>query len=169
MAAIFLIGYMGSGKSTVGKRLAKKLNFNFIDLDSFIEEENKLTISEIFTKLGENEFRALEHNALKKLISNTHTVISCGGGTPCYYNNIELMNNNGITIYIKMSIDTLAQRLFNAKQKRPLVANLSTITELKKIINEQLEKREAFYQQAQYTVKGKNLNLNELALFIENK
>jgi shikimate kinase len=162
---IFLTGYMGSGKSTAGKKLAAKLNFEFIDLDKFIESECGQTISEIFDTKGENEFRALEHNALKKLIIKDNLVIACGGGTPCYYGNMELMNNNGITIYLKMSADTLASRLANAKGKRPLLEN-KTEAELKEYITEHLEKREDIYHQAQYIVKGKNLNVDELVEFV---
>jgi len=162
---IFLTGYMGSGKSTAGKKLATKLNFEFIDLDKFIESECGQTISEIFDTKGENEFRALEHNALKKLITRDNVVIACGGGTPCYYGNMELMNNNGITIYLKMSADTLASRLVNAKGKRPLLEN-KTEAELKEYITEHLEKREDIYHQAQYIVKGKNLNVDELVEFV---
>jgi shikimate kinase len=162
---IFLTGYMGSGKSTAGKKLAAKLNFEFIDLDKFIESECGQTINQIFAEKGENEFRAIEHNALKKLITRDDVVIACGGGTPCYYGNMELMNNNGITIYLKMSADTLASRLLNAKDKRPLL-EYKTETELKDFITGHLEKREDIYHQAQYIVKGKNLDVDELVDFV---
>ncbi len=166
MAKIFLTGYMGSGKSTAGKKLAAKFGYDFIDLDHFIESEYKLTIPEIFATKGENEFRAMEHNALKKVIEKNNIVIACGGGTPCYYNNMELMNNNGTTVYIKMSVDALVNRLINAKEKRPLIAN-KTEAELRAFINRQLEKREDAYHQAQYTVKGKDLDVDELASFVK--
>ena len=167
MTKIFLIGYMGSRKSTAGKKLASKMNFEFIDLDKFIEEECSQTIAEIFAEKGEKEFRAIEHNALKKLLTNHHDlVIACGGGTPCYYGNMELMNNNGTTIYLKMSADALANRLINAKDKRPLIEGKSE-SELRNFINEHLEKREDIYHQAQYTVKGKDLNIDELVEFIK--
>lgn len=165
MAKIFLIGYMGSGKSTAGKKLASKLGFEFIDLDKFIESECGETINEIFANKGENEFRALEHNALKKLITKSNLVIACGGGTPCYYGNMELMNNNGTTIYLKMSAESLASRLVNAKDKRPLIENKNE-AELKDYITEHLEKREDIYHQAQYIVKGKSLDIDELVDFV---
>ncbi|MBK7182295.1 MAG: shikimate kinase [Bacteroidetes bacterium] len=166
MTKIFLVGYMGSGKSTAGKKLASKLNFDFVDMDKFIEAEYGMSIEEIFSKKGQSEFRAMEHNALKKLLTvSKNTVISCGGGTPCYYNNMELMNNNGITIYLKMSADSLANRLINAKDHRPLIDG-KTHDELKKYITEHLEKREDFYHKAQFTVKGKDLNLDELASYV---
>ncbi|HEX8517107.1 MAG TPA: shikimate kinase [Bacteroidia bacterium] len=162
---IFLTGYMGSGKSTAGKKLAAKLNFEFIDLDKLIESDCGQTIEEIFADKGENEFRALEHNALKKLLQKDNAVIACGGGTPCYYGNMELMNNNGITIYLKMSAQSIATRLLKAKDKRPLIENKSE-AELKEYITAHLEKREDIYHQAQYTVKGKNLNIDELVEFV---
>jgi shikimate kinase len=156
---------MGSGKSTAGKKLAAKLGFDFIDLDKFIEQETGKTIPEIFLEKGEAEFRALEHNALKKIITMENVVVACGGGTPCYYGNMELMNNNGTTIYLKMSADSLTSRLIKAKDKRPLIDNKSE-EELRSFINENLEKREDIYHQAQYIVKGKNLNVDELVDFV---
>lgn len=168
MAKIFLTGYMGSGKSTAGKTLSSQLGYDFIDLDKFIEQEYKMTIPEIFSTKGEKEFRAMEHNSLKKLIEKDNLVIACGGGTPCYYNNMELMNNNGTTVYLKMSADSLVNRLMNAKEKRPLVANKNE-QELREFVNRQLEKREDIYHQAQYTVKGKDLNVKELAEFVKQQ
>ena len=166
MAKIFLTGYMGSGKSTAGKKLASDLGYEFIDLDHFIETQYKQTIPEIFASKGENEFRSMEHNALKKVLEKTDAVVACGGGTPCYFNNMELMKKNGITIYLKMSVDALVHRLIHAKEKRPLIAN-KTETELHAFITRQLEKREDFYNQAQFTVKGKNLKIEELVAFVK--
>jgi shikimate kinase len=168
MAKIFLTGYMGSGKTTVGKKLATQLGCDFIDLDYYIEAEYKMTIPEIFAAKGENEFRAMEHNALKKLIGKNSFVISCGGGTPCYYGNMELMNNNGTTVYLKMSTDALISRLANAKEKRPLIAN-KTPQELRKFVARQLEKREDFYHQAQFVVKGKDLDVDQLVTFVKQQ
>ncbi len=168
MSKIFLTGYMGSGKSSTGKLLASQLDYNFIDLDKFIEKEYKMTIPEIFSSKGEKEFRAMEHNCLKKVVEKENTVVACGGGTPCYYGNIELMNNNGTTVYLKMSVDTLVNRLLHAKDKRPLILN-KTEKELKEFVNRQLEKREDIYHKAQYIVKAKELNVQELADFIKEQ
>ncbi len=168
MARLFLTGYMGSGKSTLGERLSAKLNYYFVDLDKFIESEYQQTIPEIFAKKGEAEFRAMEHNCLKALIEKDNVVIACGGGTPCYYDNMELMNNNGITVYIKMSADTLISRLKVAKEKRPLLEN-KTDKELMDFVTRQLEKRENFYNKAQFIVKGKDLKVDELATFIKEQ
>lgn len=168
MAKFFLTGYMGSGKSTVGEKLAAKLKYDFIDLDKLIESDYKQSIPEIFATKGEKEFRAMEHNTLKRVIEKNNVVVACGGGTPCYYNNMELMSNNGVNVYIKMSVDTLVDRLTNAKEKRPLIEN-KTPTELRSFIKRQLEKREDVYHKAQYTVKGKDLNVDELALFVKEQ
>lgn len=168
MARIFLTGYMGSGKSTAGKTLATQLGYEFIDLDKFIEQETKMTIPEIFKEKGEKEFRGLEHNLLKKVIEKENVVVACGGGTPCYYNNMELMNNNGATVYLKMSADALVNRLLNAKDKRPLILNKDE-KQLREFVSRQLEKREDIYHQAQYTVKGKDLNVKELAAFVKEQ
>lgn len=168
MAKIYLIGYMGSGKSTAGKELAAKLEHEFIDLDKFIERACSKTIPQIFSEQGEAEFRKIENNALKKIMDKENAVVACGGGTPCYYNNIELMNNTGITVYLKMSVDALMNRLSNAKEDRPLLKNKSP-EEMRKFINRQLESREDFYHKAQYIVKGKSLNVNELVDFIKQQ
>lgn len=169
MAKIFLNGYMGSGKSSAGETLASQLGYEFIDLDKFIEKEYKMTIPEIFSAKGEKEFRAMEHNALKKVIEKENNiVVACGGGTPCYYGNMELMNNNGTTVYLKMSTDALVSRLLIAKDKRPLILNKDE-KQLREFVNRQLEKREDTYHQAQYTVKAKDLNVKELAAFVKEQ
>ncbi len=169
MAKIFLNGYMGSGKSSAGETLASQLGYEFIDLDKFIEKEYKMSIPEIFSTKGEKEFRAMEHNSLKKVIDkDENLVVACGGGTPCYYGNMELMNNHGTTVYLKMSADSLVNRLMNAKEKRPLISNKNE-SELREFVNRQLEKREDTYHQAQYTVKGKDLNVKELASFVKEQ
>lgn len=168
MAKFFLTGYMGSGKSTVGEKLAAKLKYDFIDLDKLIESDYKQSIPEIFATKGEKEFRAMEHNTLKRVIEKNNVVVACGGGTPCYYDNMELMSKNGVTVYIKMSVDALVDRLTNAKEKRPLIEN-KTAPELRSFIKRQLEKREDIYHKAQYTVKGKDLNVDELALFVKKE
>jgi shikimate kinase len=166
MAKIFLTGYMGSGKTTVGKKLAADLEYEFIDLDHFIETQYGQSIPEIFAAKGEQEFRIMEHNALKKVLGKTDAVVSCGGGTPCYFDNMELMNNHGITIYLKMSVNALVNRLLNVKENRPLIMG-KTEAELHAFITQQLEKREDFYHKAQFIVKGKDLKVEELVAFVK--
>jgi shikimate kinase len=100
---IFLIGFMGSGKTSIGKKLAKKMKYAFLDLDQEIEKQENLSISEIFEIHGEDYFRVLEKKVLVDLTQLSNTVVSCGGGTPCHYNNIELINNAGISIYLQLS------------------------------------------------------------------
>lgn len=159
---------MGCGKSSAGKKLANKLGYDFIDLDDLIEEQYQKTIPEIFEQEGENKFRELEHNALKGVLNKEDVVISLGGGTPCFYNNMELINNNGISVYLKMSAETLANRLGNSKTSRPLIENKKG-EELKAFIAEKLDEREDCYSHAQYKVKAKDLNIDELAAFVKEK
>ena len=165
---IFLIGYMGSGKSTAGKKLAAKLNMGFADLDDYIEEQSGKSIEDIFEKDGESKFRELEYNYLKHFLGKDNLILSVGGGTPCFYDSMELMNSSGITVYLKMSAETLAHRLVNAKKKRPFIKDMSE-TDLKHFINANLEKREQSYLQAQYKVKAKDLNVDELAEFLNKE
>lgn len=165
---IFLIGYMGSGKSTAGKALSEKLDFEFSDLDAHIEKEQGRSIEEIFEKEGEEYFRELESKALNFFLEKDNMVISVGGGAPCFYNNMELMNRNGVTVYLKLSVDSLVHRLVNATKKRPLIRDMSEF-DLRDFITANLEKREPYYLHAQYKVKGKNLNVDELADFIKKE
>lgn len=168
MSIIYLIGFMGSGKSTIGKQLSKKINYSFVDLDRLIEKDNGMSISEIFETKGEAEFRKLEHNALKKVSQLQHTIIACGGGTPCFYDNMTLMKESGLTIYIKLSPKMLADRLSQSKTPRPLLKNKSR-EELLSYVKDLLEKREDHYHQAGYTVLGKNLDIDGLAGFLKDK
>ena len=149
---VFLIGYMGSGKSTIGKKLAEKLKLNFIDLDGFIETESRKTISEIFESEGEEKFRSLEQKYLAEIIKKDNAVISLGGGTPCFHDNMELINKNGISVYIEMSVDTLVKRLIKARKKRPLIQGMNEV-DLKKFVEANLERRLPYYTQASHTIK----------------
>ena len=144
---IYLIGYMGSGKTTIGAKLAKKLGFEFIDIDHFIENRQRKTISEIFSEKGEDAFRLIEHNALEEISLFENVVISTGGGAPCFYNNMELMNKSGFTVYLKTSPEELTKRLSNAKNERPLLKGKTT-EEMQVFIAENLEKRNHYYNQA---------------------
>jgi shikimate kinase len=159
---IFLIGYMGSGKSTIGQLLSEKLGMDFIDFDKHIEQETGKTIPEIFDTEGEEKFRALEHEYLKNLLNKDHVVISLGGGTPCFHNNIELINKNGTSVYIEMSVDALLKRLSNARNKRPLIRNLNEV-DMKYFIETNLEKRLPVYRQAHLSVCAENLSVEQLA------
>ena len=117
---------MGSGKTTVGKQLARALRFDFFDLDEVIEKAENRSIPEIFAREGESSFRGLERKYLRQLIdTKANMVLSTGGGTPCFYDNHMIMKKEGITVYLKMDVATLVHRLSNAKEERPLVAGKS--------------------------------------------
>lgn len=156
---------MGSGKSTVGKLLSEHLNLDFIDFDRELEEEQGKTIEEMFDLYGEDQFRKLEHEQLKKLLSKENTVISLGGGTPCFYNNMELINKNGTSVYLEQDADTLAKRLLKIKNKRPLIRDLAEI-ELKYFIETNLEQRLPYYSKAHHTVPAKDLSPERLSQII---
>lgn len=145
---IYIVGYMGSGKSSFGRQLAQQLQIACIDLDDQIEEEQGMPISEIFKKQGEVYFRDIERQALYQSFELNHTIISTGGGTPTYKNNMQLMNNEGVTIYLKADILTLFNRLKYRKAHRPILANLSD-EELLEFIEEHLKPRAPFYETAQ--------------------
>lgn len=162
---IYLIGFMGCGKTTAGKKLAASLEVPFFDLDQELEKATGKSVPDLFKSEGEPRFRELEHSLLRTLSEKENAVIACGGGTPCFYDNMEFMNSNGITVYIKMSAKSLVDRLLPNQSSRPLIAGKSK-PELEKFITELLEKREDVYRKASYTVKGLNLNVEELSRVI---
>lgn len=144
---IFLVGFMGCGKSTYGKKLAKALNWKFVDLDDYIEREEDRSISDIFKEDGEGYFRNLESRAVIESSDWEGTVISTGGGTPCFNNNMGLINSLGLSIYINLPAETLAERLNGEKSKRPLIADLND-EELLSFIKSKLLERNPFYMQS---------------------
>ena len=147
MTRIFLIGYMGAGKTTLGRALAKELNIQFIDLDSYIEERLCKSVSQIFAEKGETGFRDIERRMLHEAGEFENVIISTGGGTPCFFDNIEYMNGQGTTVFLDVPIDRLFIRLSIARKKRPLIMNKSD-EELRSFITEQLEKRLPHYSKA---------------------
>jgi shikimate kinase len=159
MSKVILIGYMGSGKSVIGKKLAVLIGVDFRDLDDLIEKKMELPVEKIFSSKGELYFRKLEQELFLELLqTKNNLIISTGGGTPCYFNNHELLNSqNVVSIYLKASIDTLFNRLINDKQKRPLIASLDD-SEIKEYIAKHLFERNYYYNQATYIVDvdGKN-------------
>ncbi len=152
MRKIILIGYMGSGKTTIAHLLASKMNLNCVDLDNLIEKEAQESIAALFAK-GEIYFRKLEHQLFKQLVENEDDlIISTGGGTPCYANNHTYMNGTNVTsIYLKGSIETLANHLQNEKTHRPLLANLSD-AELQEYIAKSLFERSFYYNKATHKI-----------------
>jgi shikimate kinase len=153
MTRIFLIGYMGSGKTTIGKLLSKQLGFTFLDMDAYIEEKYFQTISQIFATHGETYFREIERKCLHEVAMFENTVIATGGGTPCFYDNMEVMNAAGTTVYLKYSAKELANRLSSAANKRPLIAEKKG-DELLEFISKTLLTREVFYYKAQHLIFG---------------
>ena len=146
---IFLVGYMGCGKTTFGRELANKLDWQFADLDELIEERYKISINDFFLKYGEENFRRIENMMLREQLSRHKIIISTGGGTPCFYNNMELMNRHGVTIFLNTPVSVIVERLINGKRKRPLIMGLK-INELTFKINQHLVQRIAYYNLAQY-------------------
>jgi shikimate kinase len=163
---IVLIGFMGSGKTVFGKKLAQYLNLNFVDLDLHIEQKYKMTIPSIFTNFDESVFRNLESIEIKQILSEDNLILSCGGGTPCFNNNMDLINNYGISIYLELNEKALADRLSKSKSKRPIINNLN-IEELIIKITELLKSRDKFYRQAKITVSSINIKLEEVVNLIK--
>ncbi len=158
---VVLIGYMASGKSTIGRVLAKKLDYNFIDLDDYIEATEKESISDIFETSGEIYFRKRETQYLNEIIANKNNIVlALGGGTPCYGNNMEtiLKSEHVTSIYLKATIDCIVERLENEKDKRPLISHLNTKNELSEFIGKHLFERVQFYSRAKYAVDTNNKN-----------
>ena len=145
---IFLIGFMGSGKTTTGKKLASRLNWKFIDLDEFIEEDKGMPVAEIFETQGEDWFRTVEAEALRTVTKAGNTVISTGGGTPCFYENMEFMLQNGLTVYLRMTPESLARRLARSSAGRPLLKDIDK-EELETYIRTKLVERELWYSMAE--------------------
>ena len=151
MKRIILIGYMGSGKTTVGKALSKETGMMFYDLDWYIESRMHKTVSQIFAEKGEEAFRQLEYNMLHEVAEFEDVIISCGGGTPCFFDNIDYLNQQGDVVYLKATSEVLYRHLLMAKVERPLLKN-KTSEELTAYITEHLKEREPFYQKARYTL-----------------
>jgi len=156
MKRIFLIGYMGAGKSTMGKWLAQVMNLEFIDLDNFIEARQHKTVKEIFAEIGEEGFRQLERRSLEEVSQYEDVIISLGGGTPCFFDNMEVVNRAGTSVYLKPTEEVLLRRLIKGKHKRPLLAQKSD-EEILAFIREQLAWREPYYLKANITFEASHL------------
>lgn len=149
--SIILVGYMCVGKTTVGRDLAKRLGRTFYDLDWYVEERYHTKVSDIFAEKGEAHFRELEMRMLHEVAEFENVVLSCGGGTPCFYDNMDYMNQTGEVFYLKASPETILQHLEMSRGDRPLLRGKSS-EELRQYVTEQLAQREPFYEKAQYTV-----------------
>ena len=150
MNPVFLIGYMGCGKTTLGEVLARQLDCRFIDLDEFIEQRQGMTVVQIFDEMGENRFRELETEALHEVASMTDVIVGCGGGTPCHGDNMVLMNQAGVTVWLTTSPERITARLLlpEQKSKRPKINTLPA-HEVLPLVKKELQSRSPFYAQAQ--------------------
>ncbi|MES2837639.1 MAG: shikimate kinase [Bacteroidota bacterium] len=162
---VYLIGFMGVGKTTLGKRIANKLSFEFIDLDNYIENKYKQTIPDIFETKGEAYFRKIELECITELSELKNHVISLGGGTPCYNDVMKLLKKTGVTIYMQANAAFLESRLKNSKQDRPLLKYL-TNDSLRKYIDDKLAERSPYYLQADVVVDVLNADIEMLSKII---
>lgn len=163
MKPIFLIGYMGCGKSTMGRAVSALTGVPFIDLDNYIEQRFHLTVKEIFAQRGEDGFRDVERRMLQEVADFEDVIVACGGGTPCFFDNMEYMNTHGTTVFLNTPIDRLHSRLMRGRHKRPLIADKDD-EELMTFIKEALAKRMDHYSKAQISFSSERLeNKSEIA------
>lgn len=172
MKAIILIGYMCVGKTTIGKELAKRRGQMFYDLDWYIEERFRKRVPQIFAEEGEEAFRKKERNMLHEVAEFENVVVSCGGGTPCFFDNIDYMNQAAEVIYLKASPETILSHLKISKGKRPLLEGMS-LEELQTFVTDQIQTREDFYLRARHVVDVDVLDsaekINRLVELIETE
>ena len=158
---IFFVGFMGSGKTTLGRKLASLINFDFIDTDHYIEQQYGLKVSEIFAQKGETAFRKIEHETLIHLLESDQILISTGGGMPCFGDNMDLMLDHGKVVYLKTSPKALALRLLNSRTERPLIKD-KTKDELLLYIEDKLNEREPFYNKAHHIIQTEDFSFEQL-------
>lgn len=153
---IVLLGYMGCGKTTIGKIISKITGKRFIDLDSYIESTTNQTISNIFSSKGEVYFRKIESDCLKVIMGNYDNVIlSLGGGTPCYFNNMDMiLSKSNNVFYIKVPTNTLSNRLFLRKKKRPIISNIQSIEKMNEFVSKHIFERMPFYEKSNYVIES---------------
>jgi shikimate kinase len=152
---------MGCGKSTAGRRLADKLNYSFVDLDAVIEKSEEQSIVDIFAEKGQEAFREIEKRSLHSTFNLKDTVVSTGGGAPCFFDNMEQMNQHGITVYIHLTPKALAKRLNQSKDKRPIIKG-KTDEELFDFVEKALLEREQFYNKSKFRVNGIGLSADRI-------
>ena len=162
---IVLVGFAGAGKSTVAKKIAQHFNFLALDTDIMLEEKYRISVFDVFEKYDESVFRQLEYKTLVEALQQDNVVIATGGGAPCFFDAMKIINENAHSIYIEMSPKSLTHRLLRAKVTRPYTQN-KTEEELLTFITEQLALRRPIYQQAHFTVKGEDLDLQQIIHWI---
>jgi len=165
---IFLMGFMGSGKSTIGKHLAPELLLDFTDLDNYIIKKHNKNINEIFEQEGEQLFRIYERRALHDMFLKKNCIVGLGGGTPCFFDNVKQINENGVSFYFKLKPETLITRLRHAQSERPLIKG-KTQDELLAFVQKMITMREKFYNQATHVLDCDTLTLaDEIKFIMEN-
>lgn len=168
MNKIYLVGYMGAGKTTAARRLANRLGWEVADTDALFEEKYKISVDDFFQKYDEPLYRKLESEVLKSTENLQNTVISTGGGTACYFDNMEWMNQHGLTVFMRISPEAAVDRVLHSRHKRPLARGKSE-TELMEFVSEHYASRMPFYEQAKITVKSENLEIEHLMKLINNE
>lgn len=163
---IYLIGYMGCGKSTLGRKLATILNLSFIDLDTFLEEKYFRIIPQIFAEEGEAGFREKEQTVLHEVSVFDDVIVATGGGAPCFFDNMEVMNNTGFCIFLDVDTNTLVNRLIHAKTERPIINGKSPEV-LYHFIEDMMLKRRPYYEKARYIIKGSEIKPEQVLELLE--
>lgn len=166
MNKIYLVGYMGAGKTTAAKRLANRLGWEVADTDAMFEEKYRISVDDFFQKYDEPLYRKLESEILKSTESSEHVVIATGGGTACYYDNMEWMNRHGCTVFMRISPQAAVDRVLHSRHKRPLARGKSE-AELMEYVNWHYASRLPFYEQAQLIVKSEDFDLDGLLSNLE--
>ncbi|MEJ8801255.1 shikimate kinase [Pontibacter sp. H249] len=160
---IFLLGMMGSGKTTLGRQLAQQLSYTFVDLDEYIEQREQKSIAAIFEELGEETFRKKERAALEALVQKfPSAVVATGGGAPCFFDNIKYMNRHGLTVFLAVPVSEISHRLLATNLSlRPLLANKSE-AEINLFLAKTLANRNQFYEQAKYKLEGSAITVAQI-------
>ena len=166
MNKIYLVGYMGAGKTTTACRLAQRLGWEVADTDALFEEKYKISVNDFFNKYDEPLYRKLESEVLKATEGLENVVVSTGGGTACYFDNMEWMNSHGLTVFLRISPQAAVDRVIHSRHKRPLAEGKSE-KELTEFVNSHYASRMPFYEQARLTVKSEDLDVEGLLLSIK--
>ncbi len=161
MDRIYIVGYMGAGKTTAARRLAQRMGWEVVDTDALFEEKYKISVNDFFNKYDEPLYRKLESEVLKATESLDHVVVSTGGGTACFFDNMDWMNQHGLTVFLRISPQAAVDRVIHSRHKRPLVEGKSE-EELTEFVNQHYASRLPFYEQARIIVKSEDLDLDAL-------
>jgi len=165
---VYLIGYMGSGKSRTGGETAAKLDWHFTDMDDLFEEKYRISVLDFFVKYDETSFRNIERQLLHETILEDNMIIATGGGTPCFFDNMDFINSNGTSIYLKPDIALLINRLRIVRKKRPLLKDVKS-ENLVDFVHQQLAERELFYSRAHYTIEGSDISAGKVISLINHQ